>query len=260
MRTFLVLLQKEWRENTRNFKILWIPLVFILFGITEPVANYYMPQILSSVGNLPEGAVIEFPPMTAEQILMSTISQYQLIGLLVVTLAFAGIIARERKNGTATLLYVRPISFTGYIGSKFAIIGLIVLGSFILGIGASLYYTSILFGTVVFSNFLAFVGVYILWLLFVISIVLFTSATFSTGIASTVSVVMVIIVQFIDSLLGTYWTISPWKLPMYAGLFLNGEEQNSSMIWSMLLTSFVLCILLVGAVFFAKKNVWKAKL
>ena len=191
---------------------------------------------------------------------MSTISQYQLIGMLVVTLAFAGIIARERKNGTATLLYVRPISFTGYIGSKLAIIALIVLGSFILGISASLYYTSILFGTVALSNFLGFVGVYILWLLFVISIVLFTSAAFSTGIASTVSVVMVIIVQFIDGLLGTYWTISPWKLPMYAGLLLNGEEQNSSMIWSMLLTSFILCILLVGAVFFAKKNVWKAKL
>ena len=79
MNTFLVLFQKEWRENIRNFKILWIPLVFILFGITEPVMNYYMPQILSSVGNLPEGTVIEFPSMTSEQILMSTISQYQLI-------------------------------------------------------------------------------------------------------------------------------------------------------------------------------------
>ena len=260
MNTFLVLFQKEWRENIRNFKILWIPLVFILFGITEPVMNYYMPQILSSVGNLPEGTVIEFPLMTSEQILMSTISQYQLIGMLVVILAFSGIISRERKNGTATLLYVRPLSFTGYVGSKLAILSIIVLGSFILGIVASLYYTSILFGSIDFLSFIEFTSIYVLWLLFVISIVLFTSAALSTGMASTVSFVLVIIVQVIDGLLGTYWTNSPWKLPMYAGYVLNGDVESSSYIWSILITILAISFLLMGAVFFTKNNVWKAKI
>ncbi|WP_298469806.1 ABC transporter permease subunit [uncultured Psychrobacillus sp.] len=260
MNTFLVLFQKEWRENIRNFKILWIPLVFILFGITEPVMNYYMPQILSSVGNLPEGTVIEFPSMTSEQILMSTISQYQLIGMLVVILAFSGIISRERKNGTATLLYVRPLSFTGYVGSKLAILSIIVLGSFILGIVASLYYTSILFGAIDFLSFIEFTSIYVLWLLFVISIVLFTSAALSTGMASSVSFVLVIIVQVIDGLLGTYWTISPWKLPMYAGYVLNGDVESSSYIWSILITILAISFLLMGAVFFTKNNVWKAKI
>ncbi|MER2261851.1 MAG: ABC transporter permease subunit [Psychrobacillus sp.] len=260
MNTFLVLLQKEWRENIRNFKILWIPLVFVLFGITEPVMNYYMPQILSSVGNLPEGTVIEFPSMTSEQIIMSTISQYQLIGMLVVILAFSGIISRERKNGTATLLYVRPLSFTGYVGSKLAIMSIIVLGSFILGIVASLYYTSILFGAIDFLSFIEFTGIYVLWLLFVISIVIFTSAALSTGMASTVSLVLVIIVQVIDGLLGTYWTISPWKLPMYAGYVLNGNVENSSYIWSILITVLTISFLWIGAVFFTKNNVWKTKI
>ena len=260
MRTFLVLFQKEWRENTRNFKLLWIPLVFVLFGITEPVANYYMPQILSSVGNLPEGTVIQFPTMSPEQILMSTINQYQLIGMLVVTLAFAGLVSRERKNGTATLLYVRPISFTGYVSSKLAVMSIIVVGSFIIGIMASLYYTSILFGTIEFSSFFGFSGTYIIWLLFVVSIVLFASAAFSTGIASTISVILVIFVQFVDGLLGTYWTISPWKLPMYAGLVLNGDIPHSSFMWSMLITILAIGILLIGAVYFAKKNIFKAKI
>ena len=55
MSNFSVLFQKEWRENVRNFKILWIPLVFILFGISEPLTNYYLSQILNAVGNMPEG-------------------------------------------------------------------------------------------------------------------------------------------------------------------------------------------------------------
>lgn len=260
MSNFSVLFQKEWRENVRNFKILWIPLVFLLFGISEPLTNYYLPQILNAVGNMPEGTVFPFPELSPEQILMSTISQYQFIGMLVVTLGFAGIISRERKNGTATLLYVRPISYSSYVTSKLVMMTIIVVGSVIIGIMASLYYTYILFGAVDIGALFGFLGTYIVWLLFVISIVLFSSAAFSTGIASTISLVLVLFVQFIDALLGTYWTISPWKLPMYAGIILNGSVDRTPYVWSIIITVFAIIILIAGAVYFAKSNVAKAKI
>ncbi|WP_313894337.1 ABC transporter permease subunit [Psychrobacillus sp.] len=260
MTNFSVLFQKEWRENVRNFKILWIPLVFLLIGITEPLMNYYLPQILGAVGNMPDGAVFQLPEFTPEQILMTTIGQYQIIGMLVVTLGFAGIIARERKNGTATLLYVRPISYFSYVSSKLFIMSIIVIGSVILGILASLYYTYILFGAVDASSFIGFLGTYIVWLLFVISIVLFSSAVFSTGIASAVSLLLVIFAQLIDGLLGTYWTISPYKLPMYAGYVLTGSADVTPFVWSLVVTILVSVVLIIGAVFFAKRNVAKAKI
>lgn len=260
MSNFSVLFQKEWRENVRNFKILWIPLVFILFGITEPLTNYYLPQILNSVGGMPEGTVLQFPELAPEQILMATISQYQFIGMLVVTLGFAGIVSRERKNGTGTLLYVRPISYVSYIGSKVFTMSIIVIGSVILGILASLYYTYILFGAVDASSFLGFLGTYIVWLLFVISIVIFSSSAFSTGIASTISLALVLFVQIIDALLGAYWTVSPWKLPMYAGIVLNGSVDKAPYIWSLVITFLVIAFLLIGAVYFARMNVSKTKI
>lgn len=260
MTNFSVLFQKEWRENVRNFKILWIPLVFLLLGITEPLMNYYLPQILGAVGNMPEGAVFQLPELTPEQILMSTIGQYQFIGMLVVTLGFAGIIARERTNGTATLLYVRPISYFSYVNSKLLIMSIIIIGSVIIGILASLYYTYILFGAVDASAFVGFLGTYIVWLLFVSSIVLFSSAAFSTGIASAVSLLLVIFAQLIDGLLGTYWTISPWKLPMYAGYVLTGSVNVTTFVWSLVITIIVSVVLIIGAVFFAKRNVAKAKI
>ncbi|TQR17321.1 ABC transporter permease [Psychrobacillus vulpis] len=260
MSNFSFLFQKEWRENVRNFKILWIPLVFLLFGISEPLTNYYLPQILASVGNMPEGTVFQFPELSPEQILMSTISQYQLIGMLVVTLGFAGIIARERKSGTATLLYVRPISYFSYVNSKLLVMITIVIGGVIVGILASLYYTNILFGAVDIGAFFGFLGTYIAWLLFVISIVLFSSAAFTTGIASTVSVVFVLFAQIIDALLGTYWTISPWKLPMYAGQILNGNFDMTPFVWSIMITLIASIVLIAGAGYFAKRNVSKAKI
>ncbi len=72
MSGFGVLLQKEWRENTRNFKILWIPLVFIIFGILEPVTNHYLPEIMKSVGNMPEGTEFIWPEFQGIDILVSS--------------------------------------------------------------------------------------------------------------------------------------------------------------------------------------------
>ena len=111
MNGFSVLLQKEWREHTRNFKILWIPLVFIIFGIMEPVTNHFLPEIMKSVGNMPEGAEFLWPEFKGEDIFVSLLGQYQFIGILIIILAFMGTISGERKNGTATFLYVRPMSF-----------------------------------------------------------------------------------------------------------------------------------------------------
>ena len=59
-----------------------------------------------------------------------------------------GAISGERKNGTATLLYVRPMSFRNYFLSKWLVVNGIVLGSVWLGFMAAWYYIEILFNHV----------------------------------------------------------------------------------------------------------------
>lgn len=260
MTNFSILFQKEWRENVRNFKILWIPLVFILFGISEPLTYYYLPQILNAVGNVPSDMVFQLPDYTPEQIIMSTIGQYQFIGMLIVAFGFAGIIARERKNGTATMLYVRPISYTSYVLSKLSIMGILIIGSACIGLLANVYYTYILYGTVDTVAFIGFLATYSVWLVFAIGVVICASAAFSTGIASVVSIFLLVVVQLVDGLLGAYWTVSPWKLPMYAGQILSGNIDKTSFFWSLIVTLVVVVLLLAGAVYIAKRNVAKAKI
>lgn len=254
MRRFQVLMQKEWRENTRNFKILWLPLFFIIFGILEPVTNYYLPEIMKSVGNLPEGMEFMWPEFTGKEVFISLLSQYQSIGILVIVLAFMGAISSERKNGTATLLYVRPVSFSQYFLSKWFVINGIVITSLMLGFLSAWYYIEMLFDHVSFSQVLQFALIYCLWLIFVVTVTLACSAAFSTGIAATLSIFITLIFQVVDGLIGEYWTITPWKLSAYAGEFLNGTVDSTNLWWNIVVTLILVVVLVIGGIYMMRKN------
>jgi len=257
MNGFTVLLQKEWREQIRSFKILWIPLVFIILGILEPITNHFLPEIMGSVGNMPEGSEFIWPEFTGEEIFMSLLSQYQLIGILVIVLAFMGGISGERKSGTATLLYVRPISFWAYFLSKWIVVNAIVVGSVWFGFLAAWYYISILFNSVNAWQLFGFIATYSIWIVFVVTVVLALSAAFSTGVAATMALLITLVFQVVDSLIGEYWTVSPWKLPEYASSVFGGNAGTSNMWWSISVTVLLILGLIVFGVFMSKRNAAK---
>ena len=257
MSDFSVLLKKEWRENTRNYKVLWIPLVFIIFGIIEPITNHFLPQIMKTVGNMPEGVEFPWPEFRGEDIFTTLLGQYQLIGILVIILAFMGVISGERKNGTATLLYVRPISFHSYFLSKWIVVNAIVLGSVWLGFMASWYYISILFNHVNAAQVFAFIGTYSLWLVFVVTIVLTLSASFPTGGTAGLAILIIFLFQIIDALIGKYWTVSPWKLSTYASYWFNDNINLFNYWMSAGVTSILIIVLLFLGIFMSKRNAAK---
>lgn len=257
MNSFSVLLRKELRENVRNFKLYWIPIVFVIFGILEPVTNHFLPEIMKSVGNLPDGAQFNWPQFQGEDIFVSLMSQYQTIGILVIILAFMGTISSERKNGTATLLYVRPMSFGSYFLSKWIVINGIILGSVWLGFFAAWYYIQILFNPVAAGDVFAFLATYSVWIIFAVTVVLFFSAWLSTGAAAGLSIVVLLILQIIDSVIGAFWTVSPWKVSTYATMMFSSISDQSGLWMSIGVT-----VVLIGALMFlginsAKRNAAK---
>ncbi len=50
MKQWLVLFQKEQVELWRNYKWIWVPVVFLLLGSSTPLSTYFMPQILEDFG------------------------------------------------------------------------------------------------------------------------------------------------------------------------------------------------------------------
>lgn len=260
MSQFGVLLLKEWRENVRNYKVFWIPAVFVLLGMLEPVTQYFLPDIIDSVGNLPEGAVFEFPTPEPEAVLTSVMSQYQFIGLLVLILAFMGSVAGERKSGTATLLYVRPLSYPAYFLSKWTIASAVSLFSVWSGLLASYYYIVVLFETINAAALLRFAGTYSLWILLVVSVVLAASAVLpNPGAAAAAALVLTLVFQLVDSLIGMYWTISPFKLPTYAAEWLTGSPDRSDFWWAAGLTAGLAGAFIAIGVLASKRNASNTK-
>lgn len=176
MNAFVVLLQKEWREAVRGAKLIWLPAVFVLLGLMQPISAKFMPDIIASAGNLPEGAVIQIPIPQPGEVLAQTLGQFSTIGLLAICLAFMGAIAGERRNGTADWILVKPVSHISYVIAKWLVQCCIIGLSFGVGYGAAWYYTNVLIGA---PDAAAAVGsglLYFVWLLFVASIVLAAGA------------------------------------------------------------------------------------
>lgn len=246
MSQFFVLLKKELLESRRNFKWIWMPIVFILFGITEPLTAYYMPDILDAVGNLPEGAVIEIPPPTSEEVLLSTIGQYSMMGVLVIVLAFMGTVAGERKNGSASLVLVKPVSHQSYILSKWLSALILVWVSYALGMLSSWYYINLLFENIPSEYFLQALVTYGFWLSFIVTLtIFFSSLTASPGLAAFSAIALSIFLSFLSSVFSNQLAWSPSRLSTYTSEVL--MEGNWSFDLSMALITTVMVIILLMA-------------
>ncbi|MBS4200988.1 ABC transporter permease subunit [Bacillus sp. FJAT-49732] len=178
MSTFLTLLNKELLEAWRDKKLIWLPIVLSVLAISQPITQYYMPQILDAAGNLPEGTIIEFPVPTGAEVLAGTLSQIGTIGTAIFVLSVMGSIVQERNSGALSLVMARPVQAYQYITSKWVANAIILLASFIIGYGLSYYYTNILFEEVEIKRFFASLGVYSIWILFTLTATLLAGTVF----------------------------------------------------------------------------------
>lgn len=216
MKQWLTLLSKEFLEMARNYKWIWMPITFILLGVMDPLTTYYLPEILSSVGGLPEGAVFEIPEPTAQEVFIMSLGEYQMIGILIIVLSFMGIVAAERKSGVVQLILVKPVSYTAYITSKWTAALVLIVISLFFGMLASWYYTGVLFEFIPFIRFMESFGLYALWLVLVLSFVILCSAAFiHPGAAAMIALVTVFISTMIGGIFKHLFEWSPTQLVTY---------------------------------------------
>ena len=259
MSDFLVLFTKEFREAWRSLKFVWMPLLFIVLGIMDPLTNYFMEDILGAVGNMPEGFSLTLPELQPIDLLLASTSQFQSIGLVVLVATMAGAISRERQSGVATLLYVRPISFTALFLSKWAVASLLGIVSAIAGYAGSIYYTALLYGTVEMGAFMKMLGTYCLWVVFVAAVTLACSAMFKTAVAMTLAILLLPMGLMIDSIIGSFWSVSPWKLSTYGVQFISGETSEHYAMTLTLTIALLIAAVLLG-IFFSKRNAATTKI
>jgi len=254
MNQWFTLIKKELLEMARNYKWIWVPISFILLGVMDPLTTYYMPQILDSVGGLPEGAVIEIPKPSANEVFIMSLGEYQTIGILIIALSAMGMVAGERKSGVAQLILVKPVSYFSYISSKWASAMLLFTLSLFLGLLASWYYTGVLFDFISFGNFMSAFSLYGLWISFVVTIVIFCSSVFiQPGAAGAVSLAIIIIINLIGSAFSHLMQWNPTQLLQYATEVLVLDTWSED-IWFAMGITFLLIILLLASAVAVFKN------
>jgi len=255
MKNFLTLFKKEMKESLRNGKWIWLPIVLIIIGISQTITNYYMPQILEAAGNLPEGAVIDFPTPTGEEVLMGTMSQYGMIGTLLFVLATMGVISQERQNGSLTLVMVRPVSSLQYIASKCAAQLTILLSALVASYLLTWYYTNILFSPVPWQTMLGSLVVYSLWIVFIVVVtVLFGTMLKSSGGIAGASILFLAALSLATTLFPRFTEWSPGNLRAQAYVILL-EGQWVSSVWTVVWSTLGLSVVLFSlAVYFFKRH------
>lgn len=247
----MTLVQKEWLELLRSFKLIWVPLVFALLGIMQPVSSYYMPVILEKAGNMPEGTVIEIPLPSGAEVMAQTLSQFGVLGLLILALAFMGAVSGDRNSGAASLVLVKPVSFRTYILSKW--LGMMTLswGALLVGYAACWYYTWLLIESVDFVPFLMSYVIYGLWLTFVLTATLLFSTLLRSAAAAAFSALgLAMLLSLLSGLLPNYMGWSPGSLGGFAYEAVqsaDGSSATASFGWSIGITILLILVSLAGS-------------
>lgn len=249
MKQGMALYRKEMLEMTRNFKILWVPIVFILLGVMQPVSTYYLPDILESVGGLPEGTVFEMPMPSGEEVLLNVLADFGLLGVLILVLSAMGVVSAERQSGVAGMVMVKPVPYSVYILSKWAGLLTLTLISLFIGYAAAWYYTNLLIETVAFERVLPSILVYSVWMIFVVTLTLFFSVWMKgSGSVAFLTIFVVVAMTAVTSLVEKYMTWSPATMTDHAGLVLLSGETGSDFFLALLVTIAIIVAVLIGSV------------
>lgn len=258
MNSFLALSKKEVHQMVREFKLVWLPIVFILLGLTQPIMMHYLPVILQSMGGV-EGIIID-PAMTkpeGREVLASTLnSQFDQLGIIILVVASMSIIQGEKANGMMAFILTRPVSIASYLNSKIMIHYLLAVICITLSYVVSYGYSAYLFTFVPFKEALWALAFYCVWLLFVITFVTMMSTFFkSPAFIALISVVVLLICRFLAGLHPFIDIINPASNSLFAtNILMTGNIDKWYGIHSVVTLLLVLLMMVMMQSYIAKKK------
>lgn len=257
--------RKEMRESWNNRRWIWLPLVFVLLGVMQPVSVHFMPQILKMSGGLPPGTVIHIPTPSSASVFAKAQSQYSTLGLLVLVVGFMGSVSNERHQGVLELVMVKPVSHASYILAKWLSAVSLTLVALFLGDVATWYYTVQLIGSLPFGNVALSALVYAVWLLLIVTLTLFFSTLLNSPMANAfISLVIASVLSVLAVVLKWQW--SPGSLPTHASNLVMQLESvagagqysgSGDLSWSLIITAAIIAGLIITGIGWFKRRTFE---
>ncbi|QTD40078.1 ABC transporter permease [Sporosarcina sp. Te-1] len=239
MNTFSVLAKKELSQTIREFKIIWLPLVFMLLGATQPIMMYYLPSILNGLGGM-DGITIDpsVAQVSGAEVMASTIdAQFNQLGTIILVVSLMGVIQSEKANGMLSFILTRPVSTLSFVWSK--VFSQFVFLTFCLSLGflTSYGYATFLFSTVPWSEFLLSMLFYFVWLLFIVSFVVMVSTICNgQGIIALIGIVFLFFCAVTAGLHPILALLSPAGMSLQAISLLSTGTIDPNVGWSFFIT------------------------
>lgn len=258
MSAFIALSKKEIHQIAREYKIFWLPIVFILLGLTQPIMMYYLPVILQSAGGI-KGIIID-PTMAmpeGQEVLASTLnSQFDQLGIIILVVATMSIIQGEKANGMMAFILTRPVLISSYLNSKIIIHYILGVICIALGYAVSYGYSTYLFTTVPMIQTVWAFAFYCVWLLFIITFVAMMSTFFnSPAFIALISIVVLFICRLIAGLHPFIDVVNPASNSMYAtNILMSGDVGSWGGINIVVTLLLVVLMIITMQSFIAKKK------
>ncbi|MDT0110402.1 ABC transporter permease subunit [Listeria booriae] len=206
MRNIATLFQKEQMEQWRSLKFIWLPVVFAIIGIMQPLMMYYLPEIMGAAGAGEDGDAIAqlMGSVNETQVMAGTLSsQFDQLGIIILIVALMGAIISEKNNGMLAFILTRPVEAWQYVIAKWISQALLAFISLLLGYFGAYYYVFLLYGSIDISSVLLAFGIYFVWLLFIISVVLLLGILFkSTAVVAMLAAGGAIILELVSGAKG----------------------------------------------------------
>jgi ABC-2 type transport system permease protein len=123
MNTYFVFLEKEITENLRTKKLLVLGCVFLFFAFISPLLARYMAEFLNMLLTTDDAALLLglFPDPTWVDSYAQFYGNISQTGVIVIILMFMGLVLREKRSGTADLVFCKGVSPAPFILAKFTV-------------------------------------------------------------------------------------------------------------------------------------------
>ncbi|SEG72053.1 ABC transporter permease [Paenibacillus sp. UNC499MF] len=259
MTAFQVLVKKEGIQLIRELKVIWLPIVFILLGMTQPLVTYYLPSILGALGS-GKGITID-PVLSAQQggeVLAGTLgSQFDQLGLIILAISMMGIIQTEKGSGMLAFILTRPVTVRSYLTGKIATHYSMAAFSVSIGYFVSYLYVTFLYTKVPFSLMIASLLLYLVWILFVTSFITMLSALFNTqSMIALLAIVLLIGFRMLAGISPLIDLINPASMSKLAmEMLINGSVPSGTLAHTLVTLLWILLILLATHHWISSKKI-----
>lgn len=171
MRAYFAFTKKEFTENLRTYKFVILLAIFLLFGIVNPLFAKLTPVLLESMAT--EGMMISIPEPTAMDSWTQFFKNVGQMGIIVLVILFAGIMANEFSRGTLINMLTKGMNRHTVILAKLTAATVMWTLSYLLCLAVSYGYTAYFWGnTLLHHAFLAFVGPWLFGILLISLLIL----------------------------------------------------------------------------------------